>query len=114
RARSLGYSPHTVARAETTPPRNIMRRIAFTLLLLFGSARAEAPQIFTRPAISATQVVFGHAGDLWAVDRSGGTARQLTNGTGLESHPVFSPDGSQVAFVGEYDSNLDVYVVPIV
>src|SRR5262249_27255265 len=33
-------------------------------------------------------------------------------GAGLETHPTFSPDGTQVAFTGEYDGNLDVYVVP--
>src|SRR5205085_9344870 len=39
-------------------------------------------------------------------------ARRLAAGLGLETHPVFSPDGSMVAFAGEYDGNLDVYVVP--
>src|SRR5262249_55562915 len=59
------------------------------------------------------QIAFGYAGDLWVVDRTGGTPRRLTAGAGLESHPVFSPDGSQVAFAGEYEGNLDVYVVPV-
>ena len=27
-------------------------------------------------------------------------------------YPVFSPDGTQIAFTGEYDGNLDVYVIP--
>ena len=31
---------------------------------------------------------------------------------GRESNPVFSPDGSQIAFSGEYDGNVDVYVMP--
>ena len=63
--------------------------------------------------MSARQIAFGYAGDLWVVGRTGGTPRRLTAGAGLESHPVFSPDGSQVAFAGEYEGNLDVYVVPV-
>jgi tricorn protease len=89
-----------------------MRRSLLVLLLAPALARAEAPQILQRPAVSDKHVAFVHAGDLWVVDRAGGDARRLTAGVGLESHPVFAPDGSQVAFAGEYDGNLDVYVVP--
>src|SRR5438128_1156075 len=84
-----------------------------TFALINSSGAAEPRQIFGRPAVSARQIAFGYAGDLWVVERTGGTARRLTAGTGLESHPVFSPDGSQVAFAGEYEGNLDVYVVPV-
>jgi tricorn protease len=84
------------------------------LFLALGAARAaDPPQILNHPAVSSRQVAFGYAGDLWVVDRGGGDARRLTSGAGLETHPVFSPDGSQVAFAGEYDGNLDVYVVPV-
>ena len=91
-----------------------MRRSLLALLLLPGLARADAPPplLLQRPAVSAKQVAFVYAGDLWIVDRAGGDARRLTAGVGLESYPVFSPDGAQVAFAGEYDGNLDVYVVP--
>jgi tricorn protease len=79
---------------------------------LLGLAQADdTPQILNHPAISAGQIAFGHAGSLWMVDRAGGSPRRLTAGAGLESHPVFSPDGSQVAFAGENEGNLDVYVV---
>jgi tricorn protease len=56
-------------------------------------------------------VAFAYAGDLWTVPRDGGDAVRLTSGVGLETDPVFSPDGSLVAFTGEYEGNLDVYVV---
>ncbi len=44
--------------------------------------------------------------------REGGEAQRLVTGRDLESGPIFSPDGSMVAFSGNYDSNVDVYVVP--
>ncbi|HLJ96222.1 MAG TPA: PDZ domain-containing protein [Gemmataceae bacterium] len=94
-----------------------MCRFAFVLFAALSLVRttsaAEPPQIFSWPAVSARHIAFGYAGDLWVVDRTGGTPRRLTAGTGLESHPVFSPDGSQIAFTGEYEGNLDVYVVPV-
>jgi tricorn protease len=49
---------------------------------------------------------------LWLVSRDGGEARLLTSGDGTKSDPVFSPDGSMIAFSGDYDGNVDVYVMP--
>src|SRR5262249_53464155 len=49
----------------------------------------------------------------WIVGREGGAARRLTTGVGVETDPVFSPDGKQIAFTGDYEGNYDVYVVPV-
>lgn len=46
------------------------------------------------------------------MNRSGGQAQRLVTGYGLEGAPYFSPDGSKIAFSGNYDGNIDVYVVP--
>ncbi len=64
------------------------------------------------PDIYGDTVVFSHAGDLWSVPASGGVARRLTSGEGLELFPRFSPDGKWIAFTGQYDGSLDVYVIP--
>jgi tricorn protease len=76
-----------------------------------AAADPAAPLLLQKPSVSRTQVVFSFAGDLWIVGRQGGEARRLTSGVGRETEPFFSPDGSLVAFTGEYDGNVDVYVV---
>ena len=39
-------------------------------------------------------------------------AQRLTSDIGYESVPHFSPDGSMIAFTGQYDGNIDVFVIP--
>ena len=92
---------------------------ALGLVLLHATREVRAaegqapPLLLQKPTASRTHVVFSYAGDLWTVERAGGEARRLTSGAGVETDPFFSPDGSQlVAFTGEYDGNVDVYVVP--
>jgi Tol biopolymer transport system component len=63
--------------------------------------------------INGNEIVFSRAGDLWRVGKAGGAAVRLTTGQGMETYPVFSPDGETVAFSGEYDGNFDVYTVPV-
>ena len=63
--------------------------------------------------MSTRWIAFGYAGDLWVVPRAGGRATRLTVGVGIESQPVFSPDGETLAFAGEYDGNTDVFTIPV-
>ena len=72
-----------------------------------------APGLFQQPSLSRDLVAFTYAGDIWVVPRQGGRATRLTTGVGVESSPVFSPDGTTLAFTGEYDGNVDVYTVPV-
>jgi len=72
----------------------------------------DTPLLMQQPTLSDTHIVFVFAGDLWRVSREGGAAQRLTTGKGSEYNPVFSPDGSSIAFTGEYDGNVDVYTVP--
>jgi tricorn protease len=86
---------------------------AIVLLLAPAYAAADPPLLLQRPAVSPDRIAFVYADDLWLVDRSGGDARRLTAGVGLESYPVFSPDGGTIAFAGQYEGNLDVYLIPV-
>jgi tricorn protease len=88
--------------------------LSLSLIALFSSAasaQSNPPLLLRFPTVSKTQIVFNYAGDLWIVSREGGDARRLTSGVGVETLPSFSPDGSMIAFTGEYDGNRDVYVV---
>ena len=78
----------------------------------FVAADSAAPLLLQQPTLSENRIVFVFAGDLWSVPRAGGEAHRLTAGPGLESSPAFSPDGSMIAFTGEYDGNVDVFTVP--
>ena len=85
----------------------------FAILLLATAALlADGRTLFRYPTVSKTHIVFQYADDLWIVPRAGGEAIRLTTGPGLETAARFSPDGTMVAFTGEYDGNLDVFVVP--
>jgi tricorn protease len=77
-----------------------------------AAQRPTPATLFQSPTVNRTHIVFGYAGDLWSVPRGGGEARRLTNGTGVERNPIFSPDGQTIAFTGEYEGNADVYTVP--
>jgi tricorn protease len=82
-----------------------------SLFLPAASAQSDPPLLLRFPTVSKTQIVFNYGGDLWIVSREGGDARRLTSGVGTETFPSFAPDGTMIAFTGEYDGNRDIYVV---
>ncbi|MCX6273061.1 MAG: S41 family peptidase [Bacteroidetes bacterium] len=94
-----------------------MKKLPFLLLIAglffttFCRGQEEA-RLLRFPAIYGNQIVFTYAGDLYTVDRTGGTARKLTNDVGFEMFARFSPDGKNIAFTGQYDGNTEVYVMP--
>ncbi len=69
--------------------------------------------MFRYPDISSENIVFVYGNDLWRVPLEGGTALPLASPAGVELMPRFSPDGSEVAFVGNYDGGRDIYTVPV-
>ena len=66
---------------------------------------------FRWPAIHGERVVFVSEDDLWEVPLTGGIARRLTSGLGSASNPVYSPDGSSIAYSGSEEGAREVFVM---
>jgi len=86
--------------------------LTIALLSTHFNTFAQGTQLLREPTISENGIVFVHANDLWKVDSEGGTAIRLTSNIGGENNPHYSPDGSMIAFTGQYEGNSDVYIIP--
>ena len=80
---------------------------------LAGEIDIKDTKLLSQPAISKNHVAFVYSGDLWIANIDGKNVRRLTSDDGIESNPVFSPNGRLIAFNAQYDGNIDVYVVPV-
>lgn len=89
-------------------------KLAVPIIALFFSFQgfAQGTKLLRQPTIYNNDVVFVYANDLWKSTINGGDAQRLTSDIGNESVPHFSPDGQYIAFTGEYDGNVDVFVIP--
>jgi tricorn protease len=56
-------------------------------------------------------LAFSWAGDIWSVPVGGGRALRLTVHPGDDLHPVFSPDGTQVAFSSNRHGASNVFIM---
>ncbi|HET9235082.1 MAG TPA: peptidase S41, partial [Candidatus Eisenbacteria bacterium] len=93
-----------------TCARSLFLSFLFLIVAASGQAQIDARMLQT-PDVSADRIVFGYAGDLWVVPKEGGTAHRLSSPPGQEVFPRFSPDGARIVYSGDYDGNLDVYVI---
>lgn len=90
-------------------------RVAAVVLGAFLVPVAQSQTKLLRfPDVHGQEVVFSYAGDLWKAPITGGIAVRLTAHPGQELFPKFSPDGSWIAFTGQYDGDEQVYVIPSV
>jgi len=85
---------------------------AVVVAALSAKAKSFEPLMLQSPSLSQTQIAFSYGGEIWTVSRDGGDATRLVTGSDLLRGPVFSPDGTMIAYSGNYSGNFDVYVVP--
>ncbi|MDP1697248.1 MAG: PDZ domain-containing protein [Xanthomonadaceae bacterium] len=82
-------------------------------VLASGQAAAQGTLLLRQPALSAEHLAFVYAGDLWIAQRDGSAPRRLTSHAADENIPIFSPDGSKIAYAASYDDNTDAYVISV-
>src|SRR5689334_3530290 len=89
-----------------------MRWTFVALLLSATTAFAQSPML-SEPGVSpdGREVAFVSGGDIWTVPVAGGEARLLVSDPAMESRPLYSPDGSMLAFTSTRTGNGDVYVL---
>ena len=100
--------------------RSSLRRSLLSCAALLGcglgaSAQAE-PGYLREPVVAGQTVLFNAEQSVWSVPLAGGTAQRLTSvphgANAIDPHPVLSPDGSQIAFIGNFDGPTEIYVMP--
>lgn len=78
-----------------------------------ANAQEASGQWLRQPAISpdGQSVLFTAQGDIWRVSAEGGEAVALSMGDAWDGHPVWSRDGSHIAFASDRFGDLDVFVM---
>ncbi len=76
-----------------------------------GTKTTQPLLLLRYPTMSKTQLAFEYGGEIWIANRKGGDAHRIVTGMDVLTKPIFSPDGSMIAYTGTYDHNTDVYVV---
>jgi tricorn protease len=91
----------------------LLLAVLFALPFTGFAIDTKDTRMLSQPAISAGHIAFIYAEDLWIANIDGSQPRRLTVDEGIESNPVFSPDGKLIAFSAQYDGNTDVFIIPI-
>lgn len=87
--------------------------IFFTFSLFVYSQEADETRLLRFPNTSQIHVTFTFGGNIYIASINGGLATKLTSAAGIEQLSRFSPDGSTIAFIGNYDGNPEIYTMAI-
>ncbi|MEI8282085.1 MAG: DPP IV N-terminal domain-containing protein, partial [Armatimonadota bacterium] len=90
-------------------------RFAFLALISAFSCLASADQIVGARWLAlspdGSKIAFSYQGDIWVAAAMGGKAVPLTDNVEMDDRPVWSPDGTKIAFASDRYGNNDVFVV---
>lgn len=60
------------------------------------------------PSADGSELAFASRGWIWVLDRASGVARRVTQSSGLDARPEWSPDGSSLVFVRDLNSHFAI------
>lgn len=93
-----------------------MKRYLASALIMQGAllASATTPLWLRDVAISpqGDRIAFTYKGDIYTVPTSGGNALRLTTQPSYEANPIWSPDGSKIAFASDRNGSFDIFLMP--
>lgn len=76
-------------------------------------AQDSETKLVRDPAVSDNALAFVYAGDIWIAAPDGSNPVRLTSHPADERDPIFSPDGTKIAYTANYDGNADVFVIDV-
>src|SRR6516162_6749845 len=90
-------------------------RSIMLLVSLSAAAFAAGVPYMTQPALCPTrpEIAFVSGGDIWVAPDKGGEAHLLVSHPADESRPLYSPDGTRLAFISTRTGNGDIYVLTL-
>lgn len=90
-----------------------MKKVLFVLTLFFSLTSIASPLWMRYPSISpdGSKIAFTYQGDVFVVNSNGGNALQITSNTAIDYMPIWSNDGSKIAFASNRHGNFDIFVV---
>ena len=83
--------------------------------LLLAADGESTIRLASQPALSpdGARLAFSWLGDLWLVDSAGGAARRVTTAVAKDEHPLFSPDGRELAFISDRSGSAQLHLVTL-
>jgi tricorn protease len=94
--------------------------VGLLLVAAPGSSLERTPPIAPQSAMSEPslspdrhEIAFVSGGDIWTVPAAGGEARLLVSHPAYDSRPLYSPDGTKLAFMSTRTGNGDIYVLTL-
>jgi tricorn protease len=85
------------------------------VLLLSTVAFSAGVPYLAQPALCPTrpEIAFVSGGDIWVVASKGGEAHLLVSHVADDSRPLYSPDGTKLAFVSTRTGGGDIYILAL-
>ena len=95
--------------------RSLLVAALFMALPLSSAAQTRPTSLpsFAQPALSpdGKEIAFASGGDIWTASSTGGDAHLLISDPADESRPLYSPDGTRLAFVSTRTGAGDIYIL---